>query len=147
MLTDVLDNVSSLVESGLIEDFSRGDDVLVKLKKELEATIEQNSPTVRDAIANAGTTLRGIAKDITDALDKFAQLINQNSFENYKTADKYIEEYSKYRFWASLGVASILLVIVICLIFGLLCGICGRRPSGYGDDCCNKGSGGNFLML
>lgn len=30
---------------------------------------------------------------------------------------------------------------------GLLCGICGKRPDGYGDDCCNKGAGSKFLML
>lgn len=35
----------------------------------------------------------------------------------------------------------------MCLTFGLLCGICGKRPDGYGDDCCNKGSGSRFLMM
>lgn len=35
----------------------------------------------------------------------------------------------------------------MCLTSGLFCGICGKRPDGYGDDCCNKGSGARFLML
>lgn len=40
-----------------------------------------------------------------------------------------------------------LLTIFTLLTFGLLCGICGKRPDGFGDDCCNKGTGGRFLMI
>lgn len=51
------------------------------------------------------------------------------------------------RYYLGLGISGILLTVLMCLTCGLLCGICGKRPDGYGDDCCNKGSGARFLMM
>lgn len=73
--------------------------------------------------------------------------MDQNSHKNLEIADDYIREYSIYRYYVGLGISSVLLLVLLCLSFGLLCGICGKRPGGYGDDCCNKGAGGKFLML
>ena len=55
-----------------------------------------------------------------------------------------------YRYYLGLGVSGVLLLILLCLTFGLLCGICGKRPEEmYSDDgdCCNTVSGARFLML
>lgn len=52
-----------------------------------------------------------------------------------------------FRYYLGLGISGILLTVLMCLTCGLLCGICGKRPDGYGDDCCNKGSGARFLMM
>lgn len=62
-------------------------------------------------------------------------------------SDMYIREYSKYRFYIGVGESCILLLIILCITFGLMCGVCGKRPDGYDDDCCNKGSGSRFLMI
>lgn len=52
------------------------------------------------------------------------------------------------RYYICFGASCALLVVLICLTFGLLCGCCGSRPSsGYQDDCCNKGAGSRYLML
>lgn len=52
-----------------------------------------------------------------------------------------------FRYYLGLSISGILLTVLMCLTCGLLCGICGKRPDGYGDDCCNKGSGARFLMM
>lgn len=40
-----------------------------------------------------------------------------------------------------------LLLILICYVFGLFYGFCGKRPGNvYGDDCCNTGTGSNWLL-
>lgn len=62
-------------------------------------------------------------------------------------ADKYIKEYSKYRYYVGLAQSSILLAVIAFITLGLMCGVCGKRPDGYDDDCCNKGSGSRFLMV
>ena len=43
--------------------------------------------------------------------------------------------------------SGVLLSVLTCVTFGLLCGICGKRPDGYDDDCCDKGNGARFLMM
>lgn len=62
-------------------------------------------------------------------------------------AEQYINEYSKYRYYVGLVESCVLLAIILCVTLGLMCGVCGKRPDGYDDDCCNKGSGSRFLMI
>lgn len=147
MISDVLRSVDDLVAGDLMHVISEGDSSLANLRRDLEEEISKNSPSVRNAIKSVGDSIKSITKDLTSAVDRVSNEINTNAYPNLDKADDYIEQYGIYRFYVGLGVSSVILVIVICLIFGLLCGICGRRPSGYGDDCCNKGAGGSFLML
>ena len=38
-------------------------------------------------------------------------------------------------------------LVLSCHILGLFYGFCGKRPGNvYGDDCCNRGSGANWLL-
>ena len=51
------------------------------------------------------------------------------------------------RYYLYLILSSMVLIITFCLVMGLFCGFCGRRPGNvYGDDTCNKGAGANFLL-
>lgn len=84
---------------------------------------------------------------ITKQIDAVSNVIGNNSYKHFDTADKYIEEYGKYSYYVGIAVSSTLLLILMCVVFGLFCGICGKRPDGYGDDCCNKGAGSRFLIL
>jgi len=39
------------------------------------------------------------------------------------------------------------LLVLICYVLGLFYGFCGNRPGNvYGDDCCNRGTGANWLL-
>ena len=41
----------------------------------------------------------------------------------------------------------LVLLILVCHILGLFYGFCGKRPGNvYGDDCCNTGTGANWLI-
>lgn len=147
MISDVLVSVEELISSDLMKVISDGDNLLSNLRNDLEVEIDKNSPSVRKAIRDVGDSIKSVTKDLTSAVDRVSDTINNNAYKHLDQADDYIEQYGIYRFYLGLAVSSVILVIVICLIFGLLCGVCGRRPSGYGDDCCNKGAGGSFLML
>lgn len=75
-------------------------------------------------------------------------MLGDNGRDPINTQAKHlIEEYSKYRFYVGIGQSTILLLVILCITFGLMCGICGKRPDGYDDDCCNKGAGSRFLMM
>jgi prominin 1 len=40
-----------------------------------------------------------------------------------------------------------MLVVLLCATLGLFYGFCGKRPDGYGDDCCSRATGARFLIL
>lgn len=74
-------------------------------------------------------------------------MLGDNSKGTINEAERYIKEYSKYRYYVGLIQSSILLLVLVCITFALMCGVCGKRPDGYDDDCCNKGAGSRFLMI
>ena len=80
-------------------------------------------------------------------LERISDILGNNSYRHFDKADRYINEYYKYVYWTGLAISSVLLLVLSCVVMGLLCGICGKRPDGYGDDCCNKGAGARFLMM
>lgn len=75
------------------------------------------------------------------------KILENSSDKPINDAEYFITQYSIYRYYVGLFVGSILLLVILCVTFGLMCGICGKRPDGYDDDCCNKGAGSKFLML
>lgn len=80
-------------------------------------------------------------------LERISYAVGNNSYKYFDEADEYIQEYYKYVYYGGIGLSSVLLLVLLCVVLGLLCGICGKRPDGYGDDCCNKGAGSRFLMM
>lgn len=98
------------------------------------------------SINKVGQAMQEISKYATKQIDDVSDFIGNNTFQHINTADDYIAQYSIYRYYGGLIVSSILLIVLVFTTFGLLCGICGKRPDGYGDDCCTKGAGARFLM-
>lgn len=90
--------------------------------------------------------MRNISNEITRTLDRLSDGTGATK-KHFNTADTYIKEYYIYVYYVLLAVSSTLLLVLMCIVCGLLCGICGKRPDGYGDDCCNKGAGARFLIL
>lgn len=131
----------------MIEAIKKGQDSLENMRADLEEGISNRIPEVTSAINQAGQALRDASHTITQTFERMSDWTGNNSYQHFDTADRYIEEYSKYAYYGGLAVSSTLLLILLCIVFGLLCGICGKRPDGYGDDCCNKGAGSRFLML
>lgn len=117
-----------------------------EIRGEIENIIKSNVPEVKMSINKVGHAMQEIAKTATKQIDDVSDFIGNNTFQHLNTADEYIAQYSIYRYYGGLIVSSVLLIILIFATFGLLCGICGKRPDGYGDDCCTKGAGARFLM-
>lgn len=60
--------------------------------------------------------------------------------------DEYIPKYHSYLYYVGLVLSCVLLVVTVFITLGLICGICGKRPTKHNDDCCNKGAGSTYLM-
>lgn len=118
-----------------------------EVKQRVASEINENVNRVKEALTASGKAMQQLAAKIDKELTSVSRDAGDLTDEHLQTADKYLKEYGEYRYYVGLGISSLLLLILICVICGLLCGICGKRPDGYGDDCCNKGAGGRFLMM
>ncbi|XP_075164037.1 prominin-like isoform X3 [Haematobia irritans] len=146
-VTIIIDNLDQLIGENIASAGERGSNALKEMRTHLNNTIANYTPQIIDAITKAGNGLQKVSNDIKGELDKVSRTIGSNTKKYTNIADNYLAEYGPYRFYMGIGVCSILLLILVCLVAALLCGICGKRPDGYGDDCCNKGSGSRFLMF
>jgi prominin 1 len=134
------------LDGNLQKTVKESDRKVKEIRNEIESIIESNVPEVKYAIREIGQALQNISSYTTRQIDHVSDLIGNNTFQHLNTADEYISQYSIYRYYGGLIVSSVLLIVLVFTTFGLLCGICGKRPDGYGDDCCTKGAGARFLM-
>lgn len=146
-LSEITNGVEDLVSGNIAQSVNIGVEALESLKKDLKETIRDGIPKVTAAADETGRAIKVASDELTSKLDGYSNVIGNKSYRHLDTADDYIAQYSIYRYYAGLGISSVLLLILMCLVCGLLCGICGKRPDGFGDDCCNKGAGGRFLMF
>ncbi|KAK2575115.1 hypothetical protein KPH14_008839 [Odynerus spinipes] len=146
-VTSALNNITVLMDSNIVSEVSQGRESFLKIQKDIQHAVNQTIPVVSASIRRAGDFLASIANNMTSLLDRINSDIDRVYIQHLEVARNYIVQYSPYRYYLGLGISGILLTVLMCLTFGLLCGICGKRPDGYGDDCCNKGSGARFLMM
>ncbi|XP_054732946.1 prominin-like protein isoform X1 [Anastrepha obliqua] len=146
-VTEIIDNLDNLISRDIASAGKRGRDMLKQMRAHLNTTIAKYTPKVIDSINKAGNAFQHASNEIKMELNKLSLVIKDNTKKYTGVADDYLDEYGPYRFYFGIAVCSILLLILVCIVAALLCGICGKRPDGYGDDCCNKGSGSRFLMM
>ncbi|XP_011185477.2 prominin-like protein isoform X2 [Zeugodacus cucurbitae] len=146
-VTEIIDNLDNLISKDIASAGKRGRDILNQMRAHLNTTIAKYTPKIIDSINKAGHAFQHASNEIKMELNKLSQVIKDNTKKYTGVADDYLEEYGPYRLYFGIAVCSILLMILFCVVAALFCGICGKRPDGYGDDCCNKGSGSRFLMI
>ncbi|XP_011300769.1 prominin-like protein isoform X3 [Fopius arisanus] len=146
-VTFALRNITSLMEGNIVSEVRQGKESFLRIQRDIQRAVNQTIPIVSTSIRKAGQSLSETASNMTSIIDRINRDIKRVYIPHLKLAQDHIDQYSMYRYYVGLGVSGILLTVFMCLTFGLCCGICGKRPDGYGDDCCNKGSGARFLML
>lgn len=143
----IIHDIQRLIDkSNLTNTVDASERILGEIKDGIENIIKSNVPEVKMAINKVGAEMQNISNQVVRQIDGIADFTGNNTLPHFNTADDYITQYSVYRYYAGLIISSVLLIILVFITFGLLCGICGKRPDGYGDDCCTKGAGARFLM-
>merc|ERR1719167_2132780 len=145
-VTDILTDISSLIDNDIEEKVKNGKNKLDSLEGEIEDSIEDIKPKVKSEIREMGLQLQRQNSDIQQALrqinDDVASVQQEVPEQHLKTLP-----FVMMRYYLGLGMASTVLLILVLFILGLFYGMCGRRPGGlYGDDCCNRGTGASFLV-
>eukprot|EP00092_Neocalanus_flemingeri_P006838 GFUD01007383.1.p1 GENE.GFUD01007383.1~~GFUD01007383.1.p1 ORF type:complete len:948 (+),score=147.14 GFUD01007383.1:408-3251(+) len=142
-VTGILSDISELIESDIEEKVKNGKAKMDNLEGEIEGSIEDIKPKVKSEIRAMGLQLEKQNNAIQSALREIDVAVLQ---KDVPQIDDHTLVYVKYRYYVGLGMASLILLILFCFVMGLFYGMCGRRPGGlYGDDCCNRGTGANFL--
>ncbi|XP_052740345.1 prominin-like protein isoform X2 [Bicyclus anynana] len=140
-VSELLNNVTALVDGAMRAEVSAGLQVFSGIKR----TVDQHIPRVRDAITATGQKLSRVADSVTWAAGNASERLRTSGAP--EQLQDVLRRYGPYRRHVTRTAAAALLAIVCLMTWGLLCGVCGKRPDAYGaSDCCNKGSGSSCLM-
>ena len=135
-VNNVLRDISLLIESDIEEKVKEGKAEMDQLEGKIEDSILDIKPKVKSEIREMGRQLERQNNQIQSALREIDVAVLQKDLPQL---DGQTEVYIKYRYYAGLGMASLVLLILGCFIMGLFYGMCGKRAGGlYGDDCCNR---------
>ncbi|KAF4522990.1 hypothetical protein B566_EDAN009582 [Ephemera danica] len=144
-----LKNVSRLIDNNIEREVLQGKKSFDDIQIRIQSSVNQTIPRIKSAIRKAGHACEKTAKDIIRVLDKVNQRIPEHVLPKVRQGEHLLNQYSIYRYYLDTTTSTLLLVILACLTLGLFYGFCGKRPDGlYGGDdyCCNKGTGGRYLM-
>jgi len=143
-LAVTLRSVSDLIQNNIEQRVMEGKEEFDKIEKDIEQSIDDIKPKVKLEIRALGQQLERQNNEIQAALREVDIGLIQ---KDIPLIDDSSQPFIEYRYYAGLVLASMVLLILLCFVFGLFYGMCGRRAGGlYGDECCNKGTGANCLI-
>ncbi len=139
-------DISELMENDIESKVRGGQEQLDRVKVDIERSIGDVRPKIKQEIRQMGEQLSDQAAEIQRFLNELDGHVAAISADVPKLEPR-LDEYSEYHLYIGMGMAFMLLLILACHIFGLFYGFCGKRPGNvYGDDCCNTGTGANWLL-
>ena len=142
----LMKDINQLLSNNIMEKVEVGREQLDNVKIAIENSIVGIRPKIKNEIRKMGRQLSDKAADIQRVLNEFDSNIGRINRDIPKIKPE-LDEYSNYIYYIGLGMSSLVLIILTCYIFGLFYGFCGKRPGNvYGDDCCNRGTGANWLL-
>ncbi|KAL8565107.1 hypothetical protein ACOMHN_005310 [Nucella lapillus] len=125
---------------------------ITQAEKTIEDTKTAATSSVESGINSSTASINNLEVRIRDALDKITSELQGSvttQLDGFRSdlsgSQDDISKYSKYVWYAGLGISCALLLIVLLYYIGILFGLCGERP-GFGAQCCNTGTGSSFLM-
>ena len=135
-VSSILRDINELIESDIEEKVKNGKAKMDNIEGEIEGSIEDIKPKVKSEIREMGIQLENQNNEIQTALREIDVAVIQ---KDVPQIDRHTDLYIEYRYYVGLGMASLILLVLICFIMGLFYGMCGKRPGAlYGEDCCNK---------
>jgi prominin 1 len=145
-LSLIMKDISDLMNNDIENKVRGGQKQLNKVKTDIERSIGDIRPKIKAEIRKMGKYLEDQANDIQRYLNEMDSSVATVESDIPKIKPL-LDEYGDYAFYIGLGMAFMVLLILLCYIFGLFYGFCGKRPGNvYGDDCCNTGTGANWLL-
>lgn len=148
-ITESLDAVEDLLNGDIMNNVQKGTEYFKQIMEDINASVNKSKPDIENTMKDAGDAIEDKAKKISSLIQKLNNNINENIRKPIKNdLQKGIDDFSRYRYYIDISVSSVVLVVLLCMTLGLFYGFCGKRPDAmFNEDCCNKGTGANFLKL
>lgn len=144
-VSELLNNVTVLLESDIKSEVAEGQKVFRDIQRGIQRSVDQHIPGVSGALGGAGQRLARLADHITWLAGNASARLQQPGAPAQLAGLH--ARWAAPRRLAGLGAAAALLALTALLAWGLMCGVCGKRPDVYGaSDCCNKGAGSKSLL-
>ncbi|XP_037293804.1 prominin-like protein isoform X2 [Manduca sexta] len=145
-VSELLTNVTSLIDGHIKEEVAAGQQVFSDIQRGIRRSVDEHIPNVQQSIAETGRRLAAMADRITDMANNASASIEAEE-KNIHVVQEATDKYRPYRRYIGIAPAAVLLLITLLMVWGLTCGVCGKRPDVYGaSDCCNKGAGSKCLL-
>ncbi|KAK8382982.1 hypothetical protein O3P69_011497 [Scylla paramamosain] len=153
-----LEEVSNLIENDIEIVVKRGKRSFDSIATEIQNKVQRSIPEIKAKIVDVG----GQLEDAAEKIHRFLQPVDlsesqePNSYPEepntylrqinayLRVMQDGINEYAMYRYWGSMGLCILLLVITLCFTLGVVFGCCGRRPDEASS--CHKSTGASWLM-
>lgn len=141
-----LDGLKQLAHANVNQLLSKSNVQFESIRNVIQMEIDKNTFGAQNMLKQIGDDLFVVAETISTQLRQinFDPLYNAVSFlsDSNKTP---VTKAVQYSWYTSLAVTSLFVLIALCFLFGVLYGICGRRPTYYNDDCCVRTTGSRFF--
>lgn len=125
-ITSELDSVQAIVDSDFAGAAEKGFETFKDIPNTLINKTSSSRKDVIKLISDAQDQVNSLVKNLTSEVNTTVYKPLEEARNDY--INKYIDEgkiYDKYRWYAGVGLTCILLLIVVLLALGLMCGVCG----------------------
>ncbi|RWS04408.1 prominin-like protein [Dinothrombium tinctorium] len=127
-LSPLMQNITALLNANIVDEVQRGKGDFDRLSSKIQSAVNDSIPEIKRQIRAVGRELAATARDVNEALrTPFGDI--RKAKESVNIGSHYIEKYEIYRWYACLGGASAILIILALYTCGLMCGVCKSQPT------------------
>ncbi|KAJ8928359.1 hypothetical protein NQ314_019090 [Rhamnusium bicolor] len=145
-VSPIINKMNELNISNLPQVAQEGKQKLKDIEEQIKYKLDDTLKDVVKQLNEAGDTIKDNLNNITTTITEIQEEINETADLIIRETNTYIRNYGQYRYYGGLAISCILLLVTICIALGLICGVCGKIPDGYKNNCCNKSVGSQFLI-
>ncbi|CAI2356596.1 unnamed protein product [Caenorhabditis sp. 36 PRJEB53466] len=140
--------LSEIVNANISQVLAASNAQFEQLENRIQHEIDKETHSAHNMLKQIGDDLFLVAETISTQLRKV-------NFEGLYSSIAAVSDPKKtptmkfiqYSWYVSLVVTSLFILLALIFLFGVLYGICGRRPTYYNDDCCVRSTGGKFYSF
>uniref|UniRef100_A0A8R1HX72 Prominin-like protein n=1 Tax=Caenorhabditis japonica TaxID=281687 RepID=A0A8R1HX72_CAEJA len=145
---DTETGLSEIVKANITQVLAASNAQFEQLENRIQHEIDKETHS-------ANNMLKQIADDLFIVAETISTQLKKVNFDRLYSSVQYVSDpkktptiqYITYSWYVSLIVTSLFILLALVFLFGVLYGICGRRPTYYNDDCCVRSTGGKFYSF
>lgn len=144
IIRSIINDFQSLIDEGRAQYINVSNAILNGSR---QAVREKVNTFLSELDRKLDDSLRVKTKEIHEIRTQIIRMLHLNDSIAFlsKTAQKPVETFGNFRYYACIGLACSLLLIIVLIYLGLCFGVCGE-PAGEDAHFCNRGVGASFLM-